>query len=69
MGRHPGSKKPEVREVKIRYKNNADESGLLTCDCGNDEWELALSDEQGDAFECVKCGRTTRYFTEVDFRR
>jgi len=42
--------------MKIKFQNSAGHWEVLTCDCSNDEWELALSDEQGDAFECTQCG-------------
>jgi len=47
--------------MKIKFQNSAGHWEVLTCDCGNNQWELALSDEQGDAFKCTKCGKYSPY--------
>jgi len=57
-------KQREVREMRIEYKNNAGILEKLICDCGNDSFISLISDESGDAFECVECGEPTIYFTE-----
>lgn len=50
--------------MKIKYRNNAGNWESLICSCDNDNWDLAISDKDGDAFECVKCGEMSQDFTE-----
>ena len=60
----------ENRALRVSFWTLAGRLERLTCDCGSDEFAtVAFSDGDGDAFECLNCGKYSRWLKEYRSER